>query len=240
MHLLGCRIKQGTRRSYCRAATRDDSIRTCTAGSAGQTSPTEYMDLDSPHTGEHLNIVTWNVMGLTAVQEDLRHLLDPRRDCTSIDIMVLTETKLMPQQHGKLWLKTLFEGWHTHFSSNCPTDGAPKQERCRSGSGGIIVACRKTGLGGDFQRTKDVPQRLAGHFELLKSNKHNAWLVGVYMPCNDQSKRTELYDFLSTIAKDASRLKVNLIAAGDWNAVWQSSDRCLGKLSLVDIKLMIA
>ena len=179
-------------------------------------------------------------MGLTAVQGDLRHLLDLKRDGTSIDIMVLTETKLIPQQHGKLWLKTLFEGWQTHFSSKCLDEGAPKQERSRSGSGGVIVACRKTGPGSAFQRTEDMPQRLAGHFELLKNGKYNLWVVGVYMPCNDQQKRTELYDFLGIVAMEALRSKADLIVAGDWNAVWQSTDKCSGNLSSVDTQHRLA
>ena len=133
--------------------------------------------------------------------------------------------------HGKLWIKTLFEGWQTHFSSNCIADTAPKQERSRSGSGGVIVACRKTGPGCAFQRTEDVPQRLAGHFELLKSSKYNLLLVGVYMPCNDQQKRTEPYNFLGIVAKEAFRAKADLIAAGDWNAAWQSTDKSSRNLS---------
>ena len=193
-------------------------------------SPTP-IDPDSPYSGENLSLLTWNVMGLTAVQEDLRHLLNPKRDGKPIDIMVLTETKLIPQQHGKLWLKTLFEGWQTHFKSKCLAESAQKQEQSRSGSGGVVVACRKTGLGSAFQRTEDVPQRLAGHFELLKSSKYNLWVVGVSMPCNDLQMRTELYDFLGIVVVEASRSKADLIAAGDWNAAWQSTDKCSGNLS---------
>lgn len=89
-------------------------------------------------------------MGLAGVQEDLCHLLAPKRIGTSLDIMVLTETKLTPSQHSKLWLKPLFEGWNTHFTSKPVPEGSAKHERIRSGSAGVIIACRKTGAGLDF------------------------------------------------------------------------------------------
>ena len=58
---------------------------------------------DSPEAdpGINLSIATWNVMGLTAVQEDVQQLLCCKRDGRSLDIIVLTETKLIPLQHGK-------------------------------------------------------------------------------------------------------------------------------------------
>ena len=54
--------------------------------------PTKDLESDTPQPGETLSIATWNVMGLTAVKEDLRHLLEHRRTGSSIDIMVLTES----------------------------------------------------------------------------------------------------------------------------------------------------
>ena len=152
---------------------------------------------DSPKAdpGIHLNIATWNVMGLTAVQEDVQQLLSRKRDGRSLDIIVLTETKLIPQQHGKIWLKPLFEGWSTHFSSKCPPERAAKHERNRSGSGGIIIACRNLGPGLDFEKHTNVPERFAGHLAVIKSSRLKMRIVGVYMPCNDPQKRAELYDF---------------------------------------------
>ena len=83
-------------------------------------------ELNLSEHGEPLNIAAWNVMGLTAVQEDLRHLLDIKRDGQSMDIMVLTETKLIPQHHCKKWMQPLFEGWQAHFSSSGQSDGTRK------------------------------------------------------------------------------------------------------------------
>ena len=110
-----------------------------------------------------------------------------------------------------------------------------KHERNRSGSGGVIVACRKTGHGSTFQREADVPVRLAGHLAVVNSKQHNLWVVGIYMPCNDQQKRSELYDFLGIIAKDAFHLGAEMVIAGDWNAVWKSTDRSTEILTSADI-----
>ena len=162
------------------------------------------MRQDSPEAdpGINLSIATWNVMGLTAVQEDVQQLFSRQRDGKSLDIIVLTETKLIPQQHGKIWLKPLFEGWSTHFSSKCPLERAAKHERKRSGSSGIIIACRNMGLGLDFEEDTNVPRCFAGQLTMINSSRLNMRIVGVYMPCNDPQKRTELYDFVASITKD--------------------------------------
>ena len=229
--------KQPQRATSCSAPApaADDTAAAPAPGPAQQTCLYQDTELHLIEPGEPLNIATWNVMGLTGVQEDLRHLLNLKRDGNSIDIMVLTETKLIPQHHCKKWLKPLFEGWQAHFSSNSQFDSAPKLERIRTGSGGVIIPCRKSGLGSAFQREVDVPERLAGDLAIVKSSQHKLWVVGIYMPCNDQQKRSELYDFLSIIAKDALHSGVEMVMAGDWNAAWQSTDRSTGTLTSVDI-----
>lgn len=116
-------------------------------------------------------------MGLTGVQEDLCHLLAQKRVGTNLDIVVLTETKLTPSQHSKLWLKPLFDGWTTHFSSKPMLEVSAEHEHNRSDSAGVIIACRKSGTCLDFQRDPDVPTRFSGHLIMLKSTKHNLLLL---------------------------------------------------------------
>ena len=65
-------------------------------------------------------------------------------------------------------------------------------------------------------------------------------LLGFTCLATTSKKRTELYDFLGIISEEAARAKADLIAAGDWNAVWQGSDRVSGKLSALDIQHRLA
>ena len=191
---------------------------------------------DSPEAdpGINLSIAIWNVMGLTAVQEDVQQLLSRKRHGSSLDIIVLKETKLIPQQHGKMWLKPQVEGWSTHLSSKCPPERAATHERNRSGSGGIIIASRNMGLGLDFEEDTNVPECFSDHLAMINSSRLNMRIVGVYMPCNDPQKRTELYDFLASITKDATTAKQEILVAGDWNAAWDSTDRASEQPSTVD------
>ncbi len=57
--------------------------------------------METVHTASvSLKVLTWNVMGLTTVEEELEQLMieqDP-------DIVVLTETKLTDRTQRKFWL----------------------------------------------------------------------------------------------------------------------------------------
>ncbi len=61
-------------------------------------------------------ITTWNVMGLTAVTEDMQHLLQHSREAKKVRVHVFTETKLVPKQHHKKWLQNIFHEWDVQYS----------------------------------------------------------------------------------------------------------------------------
>ena len=61
------------------------------------------------YESQRCNPVTRNAMGLTAVLGNFQQLLSQMGDGRSLDIVVLTDTMLIPKQHGKRWLKPLLE-----------------------------------------------------------------------------------------------------------------------------------
>ena len=69
---------------------------------------------------------------------------------------------------------------------------------------------------------------------MIISSRPNTRILGVYMPCDDLQKRTELYNFLASITKDAMTAQQEIVVAGDWNAAWDRTDRGLEQLSPVD------
>ena len=165
-------------------------------------------------------------MGLTVVQEDIEHLLKPKREELCIQVLVLTETKLVPKQHNALWLKNLFQDHDVHYSSKAP---AAKAHDCqRQGSAGVIIVCKKDQEFGKFQRFQDIPLLLSGHIVVLENDYAKITLIGVYMPCDNPQMRVQLYNFLATTINKAHDLKRTVIVAGDWNAVWHKTDRSSG------------
>ena len=181
-------------------------------------------------------VTTWNVMGLTAVQEDVKHLMMRERDAACLQVFILTETKLIAKQHGKRWLKEMFEGLDVHYSSKAADDNACKAGRHRQGSAGVVVACPKYSKFGCFERCPDIPMHLLGNLIVMKNKHAKLTLAGVYMPCDEPQLREELYNILANEAGKAAQQNHNFVIAGDWNAAWTQKDRSSGTLSPSDKK----
>ncbi len=138
-------------------------------------------------------VTTWNVMGLTAVTEDMQHLLQHSRETKKVRVHVFTETKLVPKQHHKKWLQNIFHEWNVHYSSKA-SGTQVKQHYHRQGSAGIIIACPKACEFGCFERLQDVPVHLSGHLLIMKNSTASIIIAGVYMPCEDTELRKGIYE----------------------------------------------
>ncbi len=173
-------------------------------------------------------------MGLTAVTEDMQHLLQHSRETKKVRVHVFTETKLVPKQHYKKWLQNIFHEWDVHYSSKEASGTQVKHHYHRQGSAGIIIACPKACEFGCFERLQDVPVHLSGHLLIMKNSTASIIIAGVYMPCEDTELRKGIYEYLSGMARKAETDKTTLVMAGDWNAAWTDLDRPNGVLSAVD------
>ena len=110
----------------------------------GTTNPPTPMD-KHPATSEMQNpfrILTWNVMGLTTVREELRLMAEEHAP----DVLVLTETKLVDKYHASKWLAdSLPRDQYTLYCSSKPShnplSGHNRALACsRLGAGGVMVA----------------------------------------------------------------------------------------------------
>ena len=186
------------------------------------------------------------MLGLTTIQDELAELLNEHDP----DVVVLTETKLVEQQHAQRWIsQNVFGGTYTlHCSSSlaskrrknrwnnyqCGDKGegtmeehssgaqAPQQ---RSGAGGVILALHnRWAIGSNVaRRPYNNMEYMRGHaveISVQPPSCQSLHIAGVYMPF-DSNKRDLIYAALAREPED----KDLAIAAGDWNATLLPSDK---------------
>ena len=79
--------------------------------------------------------MSWNVMGLTTMKEELSQLVKE----ASPDVLVLTETKLTERTQRKCWVRHVLNDYWVHYSSCIHKS----HQTLREGSGGVAVAVKK-------------------------------------------------------------------------------------------------
>ena len=137
--------------------------------------------------------------------------------------MVLTEAKLVRQQHCRGWVKAMFAdvAGQNQYTLYCSSQDAPfdKSRRCsaRVGSGGVLIAVHNSWQPSTSVRVMlhDKHPYLVGHaLSISIPTPHGRPLdvYGVSMP-SDLAHRGQIYDFL-----EASTRSEHTVWAGDWNA----------------------
>ncbi len=136
-----------------------------------------------------LKVLTWNVMGLTTVKEELEQLLQQQDP----DIIVLTETKLTDRTQRKSWLNGILKTHWLQFSSS-PHPILRQGERV--GSGGVAIAVRKTLVPEGCYIRLPVQSKHRSHLLqvlLQPPNSTPILLQAVYMPF-DLETRAGIYE----------------------------------------------
>ena len=174
-------------------------------------------------------------MGLTTVQDELNHLLDTRQP----DIVVLTETKLVEQQHSGKWLKDSLPGYVLQCSSRPAKNPFRGKERLparsRIGMGGVILAVKKELMGRGCLVRLNTHSSCKGYMVGVNLNPPSSTPIriwGVYMPTADLAERRPIYSHLE---QELNKYPAILtIVAGDWNAVLHPTDRSSSSLTPLD------
>ncbi len=172
-----------------------------------------------------VRFLTWNVMGLTTVKEELTQLVAS----TSPDILVLTETKLTERSQRKCWLRYCLNEYSLHFSSSMHQRHT---EQIREGSGGVMIAVKKALVPqGCITRLSNQEAHRSHLVQLcLHPPRGNPISVqGVYMPF-DMDHRASIYTSLSALCKKSD----HNVVLGDFNAALYPIDRSHGQLQHID------
>ena len=163
-------------------------------------------------------MLTWNVMGLTSTRNELSLPLQLEEP----DIVILTETKLVEEQHGKPFVRSLFKDLRgeTQYSCYCSSVAAAcDKKRKVQGQHRLWWSA-----GGRAQTlAPDINVKLEPHHNegFLKSHvvgtietPHGCpvSVYGVYMP-SVAAHRARIYGFLRASSADQ-----HAIWGGDWNA----------------------
>ena len=174
-------------------------------------------------------------MGLTTVQDELSHLLDTQQP----DVVILTETKLVEQQHSGKWLKDSLPGYTLQCSSRPAKNPLRGKERVpaksRIGMGGVVVAIKKELTGRGSLARLSTNSSCKGYMVGVELNPPNSIPIriwGVYMPTADLAERRLIYTYLEQ--ELIKRPAVLTIVAGDWNAVLHPTDRSSSALTPLD------
>ena len=164
--------------------------------------------------------LTWNVMGFTTIADELELIISEQDP----DIIVLTETKFVRDQHGSANIRKPFLGNYNICSSVAASTRAQKLIRNRegrqnlhqnSGARGVVLAVhnRWQPEASMHLHTHSQEPWLASHaIGVTASNSSGAScnIFGVYMPAE---VRQQIYNHLKKHATQA-----NTILLGDWNA----------------------
>ena len=190
---------------------------------------------------ESFSVLTWNVMGLTTIREELQDLINEHE----LTIVILTETKLEGKHEHMQWVQQAFQGRYSlHFSSqsytrqkDMETSAAIKgRDRKRQGSGGVILAIQKKWANAcELTRHSyhNMPY-MRGHaiglaLQLLDGPKVE--VIGTYLPSStgqdvdDNARAMHKRDRICTALSNQVQGERHVIAAGDWNAALRSIDR---------------
>ena len=87
-------------------------------------------------------------------------------------------------------------------------------------SAGVITLIKKTIT--NHTQKHELPADIAGHLTHQTIN-NNAHIIGVYMPCNDTTKRNNLYTTINNIINNNP--SHHYIILGDWNAAYFPNDK---------------
>ena len=185
-----------------------------------------------------LTVLTWNVMGSTAVPDELMQIAQQRKPW----IIVLTETKLTVARQDRVFFQEYLPELLFHSCVKGNASG-----HCRTGSGGVATAVHKSLTSQNSRELIDHNDPAAkSHLKTLKikppgSDFLTIW--GVYLPSDDLQKREVLYqvitDAMNSEDKKASLAGLPLpynIIAGDMNAALFKQDVHRAKLDMKDIK----
>ena len=171
---------------------------------------------------EEVRVMTWNVMGITTVLDELQNLAQKHKPC----IMVLTLTKLTELEQDRKMLNTCLPDYKLYHSRV----KGHKTGKQRTGSAGVTIAVHTS-----VQLIHLDHPAAKGHCKCLKiqppgSEALTIW--GVYVPCTDMHKRKDVYNLLQTemqtkdkIALEAGSSKPCHTLAGDTNAALYMDDR---------------
>ena len=136
------------------------------------------------------------------------------------DIVILNETKLTSNRKSIMnMIKKDMPDYHFHHSSKT-IQQATNANNTITHSAGVITLIKKTLTTHPINH--EVPTEIAGHLthQTINNTTH---ILGVYMPCNDPTKRAAIYNHIHyIISKNPTH---QYIAGGDWNAVYYPTDR---------------
>ena len=158
-------------------------------------------------------------MGLTTIAHELCLTLQEEQP----DIVILTETKLVRQQHCRGWVKAMFADvagqnqYTLYCSSQNATFDKSRRSTARTGSGGVLIAVHNRWQPSTTVNVMPHEKHpyLVGHalgVSIQTPHGRPLDVYGVYMPF-DLAHRGQIYAFL-----EASTRSAYTIWAGDWNA----------------------
>ena len=180
----------------------------------GAATPTECLPPDTLP----ISFLTWNVMGLTTIKEELTQMIEEKAP----DVIVLTKTKLTERTQGKGWLRSVLRDYWLHFSSRVHKT-QQVLEHAREGSGGLAVAVKKTLMPqGCITKLNNIEAHRGHLVQLCMQPPKSAPIMvqGVYMPF-DQEHRLSIYQAI----QGAYKKPQHNIVLGDFNAALYPTDR---------------
>ena len=162
-------------------------------------------------------------MGFTTVADELQLIIMEHEP----DIIVLTETKFVKDQHGSASIRQPFMNKYKIFCSSVSASTRERKEirskddrqnlHQRSGSGGVLMAVHN-------RWQPEATAQVHAHYHdpylvshvlgvtLSTSSRSRCEVFGVYMPA-DGKRRQQIYNYLKKHANYP-----NTILMGDWNA----------------------
>ena len=177
----------------------------------------------TPEAKQSMSMLTWNVMGFTTVVDELQDIIREHEP----DLIVLTETKSVNEQHGSYNIQQPFSGLYKIFctSVSMPANkGKQIQNRDdrpnlheRSGAGGVLLAVHNRWQPDAFVRVHahdKVPYLISHVLGISISLPSGLQLdvFGIYMPAKG-TVRQMIYNHLKKQANGP-----HTIMLGDWNA----------------------
>ena len=194
--------------------------------------------------GSVIKLLTWNVMGLTTVIDELRTMIceqDP-------DIVVLTETKLHKYNCNSSIMKSILQGYTLFHSCKAAPNPLRVKRKFRTrrksglqtrketstdadhlgrnGTGGVTLAVKNCWCSSgsvSLLSSANKDEFLTSHcvgIKLQPPHSDAILIWGVYMPFVDQTRR-QIQAYLLNEMQNAPYS----IMAGDWNAALFQTDR---------------
>ena len=183
-------------------------------------------DFEDAH--DDLTVMTWNVMGTTTVLHEIQAYAEKYQPW----VIVLTETKLTELEQDRKSLNPYlpqYKLYHSRIKGQAT-------KHYRTGSGGVAIAVHESLTTQNSVRLLNIDDPAAkSHCKAIEiSPPGSATIViwGLYVPCNDQHKRQQLYALIkeNMTAIDREAMKSNRqppyhVVAGDMNAALYPDDK---------------